>query len=147
MVQTATGQVTGSVYNEKKWIGRAGIPRPRPNQEASMVVTAWNNSAHSRNGSGYGFRVHPADRDAFFQQDWKSIVVEVEGQGDPVEIALEGTNLWAEAPGPLPCAAVGRWLRHNGLAPWTQGNPPVFLLEPVEGNRFRVEKAAKRRGL
>jgi hypothetical protein len=112
-----------------------------------MVVTAWNNGAHSRNGSGYGFRVHPADRDTFFKKEWTSIVIEVEGQGDPVEIPLEGLSLWAEVPGPVPCAAVGRWLRHNGLAPWTQGNPPVLLLEPVEGNRFKVEKAAKRRAL
>lgn len=112
-----------------------------------MVVTAWNNGAHSRNGAGYGFRVHPADRDAHFQKEWTAIIVEVEGQGDPVEVPLEGHGLWEETPGPLPCPAVGRWLRHNGLAPWRVGNAPVFILEPVEGNRFRVEKAAKRRPL
>jgi len=28
-----------------------------------MIVTAWNNGAHSRNGSGYGFKVSVADRD------------------------------------------------------------------------------------
>ena len=112
-----------------------------------MVVTAWNNGAHIRNGSGYGFRVHPVDRDAFFQKEWTSILVEIEGQEEAVEVTLEGRNFWAEAPGPLPCPALGRWLRHNGLAPWSPGNPPVLLLEPLEGNRFRVEKAAKRRAL
>jgi len=111
-----------------------------------MVVTAWNTGAHSRNGAGYGFRVHPADRDVFFQKEWTAIVLEVEGQGNPVEISLEGVDLWAETPGAIPCAAVGRWLRHNGLAPWTRGNPPVFVLEPVADNRFRVEKALKRHG-
>ena len=112
-----------------------------------MVVTAWNNGAHSRNGNGYGFRVQIADREAFFQKEWTSILVEVEGQSEGVEIPLEAYHFWSENSAPLPCAPVGRWLRHNGLAPWGVGNAPVFLLEPVEGNRFRVEKAAKRRAL
>jgi len=111
-----------------------------------MVVTAWNNGAHSRNGSGYGFRVHPADRDVNFQKEWTAIVIEIEGQGEPVEVALDADGLWAETPGAIQCAALGRWLRQNGLAPWGRGNPPVFLLEPLGENRFRAEKAAKRRG-
>jgi hypothetical protein len=117
-----------------------------PDKEVFMVVTAWNNGAHSRNGNGYGFRLHPADRDTFFNKEWTSIVLEVEGQGDAVEVKIDDAGLWAETPGTIPCAEVGRWLRHNGLAPWSRGNPPVFLLEPVQDNRFRVEKAAKRRG-
>ena len=112
-----------------------------------MIVTAWNNGAHSRNGNDYGFRVHPADRDTFFKKEWTAVVIEVEGQGDPVEVQIDQTGLWAETPGAIICPAVGRWLRHNGLAPWARGNPAVFALEPVEENRFRVEKAGKRRGV
>lgn len=111
-----------------------------------MIVNAWNNGAHSRNGSGYGFRVHPADRDAYFKKEWTSLVIEVEGQGEPVEVELDPAGLWGETPAPILCPAVGRWLRHNGLAPWGRGNAPVILLEPVEGNHFKVEKAAKRHG-
>jgi len=112
-----------------------------------MIVTAWNNGAHSRNGNGYGFRIHHTDRDEVFQKDWTSILIDIEGEGEAIEISLEGPSLWAETPGPVHCAAVGRWLRHNGLAPWTSGNPPVLILEQIEGNHFRVEKAAKRRAL
>lgn len=110
-----------------------------------MIVTAWNNGAHSRNGSGYGFRVHPDDRDAAFKKDWTAIFLEIEGEPQPVETPIDSEGLWAETPREIHSVAVGRWLRKNGLAPWTRGNPPVFILTPLGENRFRVEKAAKRR--
>lgn len=110
-----------------------------------MVVTGWNNGAHSRNGAGYGFRVQTADRDAFFQKDWTSIQVELEGEEGMVDIPLPGEAFWSENSAPLVSPAVGRWLRKNGLAPWARGNPPTFILDPIEGNRFRVRKAPRQR--
>lgn len=112
-----------------------------------MIVTAWNNGAHSRNGSGYGFRVHPTDRDALFSKDWTNLFLQIEGQGPEIEVAVKAEGFWAETPAPLVCPPVlGKWLHLNGLAPWGRGNAPVFILEQVEGNHFRVEKAAKRHG-
>jgi hypothetical protein len=111
-----------------------------------MIVNAWNNGAHSRSGSGYGFRVHPADRDAYFQKDWTVITLEIEGEAGPVEVQVEPDGLWAETPRELHSAALGRWLRKQGMAPWGRGNPPVFVLEPLGDNHFKVEKAGKRHG-
>jgi hypothetical protein len=111
-----------------------------------MIVNAWNNGAHSRNGSGYGFRIHPDDRDAYFQKEWTTLFLEIEGEPAPVEASIDQAGLWAENPREIQCAAVGRWLRKNGLAPWGRGNPPAIVLEPLGENRFKVEKAAKRHG-
>ena len=111
-----------------------------------MIVNAWNNGAHSRNGSGYGFRVHPDDRDASFQKDWTTLVLEIEGEAAPVEVNLNPEGLWGDPPREIQCPAVGRWLRKNGMAPWNRGNAPVFVLEALGENRFRVEKASKRHG-
>lgn len=108
-----------------------------------MIVIAWNNGAHARSGAGYGFRVHPDDRDALFQRAWTSILLEVDTEPDPVEVKLDAEKFWGDTNYELQCPAVGRWLRHNGLAPWARGNPPAFILEPVEGNTFRVVKGAK----
>jgi hypothetical protein len=36
-----------------------------------MIVSAWNNGAHNRNGAGYGFKVNIPDRDQYFKQDWE----------------------------------------------------------------------------
>ncbi len=109
-----------------------------------MVVTAWNNGAHSRNGSGYGFKVSPADRDEFFKKEWQSIILEIPGEPAVEEINIDPALFWGETPRELHSTAVGRWLRHNGLAPWAMGNPPRFILEPVEGNRFKVMKSTRK---
>ena len=108
-----------------------------------MVVTAWNNGAHIRNGNGYGFRVHNADRDEFFKKEWAEIVLEVEGESTPSIVPISAEGFWSENGKELICAAVGRWLRRNGMAPWGKGNPPVFVLDHVEENKFRVAKARK----
>ena len=110
-----------------------------------MIVVAWNNGAHNRNGSGYGFKVQAADRDEFFQKEWGTIVLEIDGEAEPVEIAIDPERFWGENIRELTHPAVGKWMRRYGVAPWPAGNPPVFGLEPVEANRFKVMKLAKGR--
>jgi hypothetical protein len=110
-----------------------------------MIVTAWNNGAHNRNGSGYGFRVHPDDRDTYFKKEWDKIYLEIEGEEAPVEVQITAERLWATPPHEIQCAALGHWLRKQGLAPWRRGAEPVFILDPLQDNHFKVEKAAKRR--
>jgi hypothetical protein len=108
-----------------------------------MIVTAWNNGAHSRNGTGYGFRIHSADRDEFFQKEWLEILVDVDGEAEPAKVTIPVEAFWSENGKELICPAVGRWLRRNGMAPWGKGNPPVIVLDAVEGNHFRILKARK----
>ena len=108
-----------------------------------MVVIAWNNGAHSRNGVGYGFKVIPSDREVFFKKEWDKIILDIPGEAAPVEIQIDKEQFWGETPRELHSAALGKWLRHNGMAPWGAGNPPRFILEPVEDNHFKVMKSAK----
>ena len=108
-----------------------------------MVVTAWNNGAHSRNGSGYGFRVKNADRNTYFKKDWTAITLEIEGEAGPVQVPINGEGFWSELGQPLACQALGRWMRKNGLAPWGRGNAPSFVLDLVEGTHFKVSKVHK----
>lgn len=108
-----------------------------------MIVTAWNNGAHSRNGRDYGFRISHPDRDEFFKKEWTVIVLEFEGEPALVEVPVDAQSFWSETGKELTSPAVGRWLRHNGLAPWPKGNPPTIVLEPIAENRFRLSKAYK----
>lgn len=110
-----------------------------------MIVTAWNNGAHSRNGSGYGFKVSAADRDEHFSEEWDSIILELEGE-EPFEVKLKKELFWEENPREVHSPEIGKWLRKQGLAPWPHGNPPNFALDPVEGNRFSVAKPQKKSG-
>lgn len=108
-----------------------------------MIVKAYNNGTHNRNGSGYGFKVSIADRDEFFKPEWTSILVELPEVDEPVEVKIDQASFWSETSHELTGLEIGKWLRRNGLAPWHVGNAPVFVLEPVAENRFRVEKASK----
>ncbi len=105
-----------------------------------MIVKAWNNGAHSRNGSGYGFRVMLEDRDAIFKKEWDSIVLEIEGEDEPVEVSIDKDSFWSDEGSELHSKLLGRWMRKNGMAPWGRGNPPVIAIDHVEGNRFQVAK-------
>lgn len=109
-----------------------------------MLVTAWNNGAHNRNGSGYGFRVSLPDRDAFFKPEWESILLEIEGEPEPVEMPIDKDSFWGETCREQISIGIGKWLRKHGLAPWPRGNPPTFILEPLEEKRFRVQRARKK---
>jgi len=106
-----------------------------------MIAVAWNNGAHSRNGSGYGFKITPDDREAYFKKEWQVIVLEIEGQ-QPSEVTLT-PEFWERENHELHSKAVGLWLRKNGLAPWHVGNPPSFTLDHVEDNRFKIAKQRK----
>jgi hypothetical protein len=108
-----------------------------------MIVKAWNNGAHNRNGNGYGFKVSPADRDAFFKQDWEEISLEIDGESEPVMIKIEKEGFWGEACRELKSDAVGKWLHRNGMAPWPRVNPPSFEIDQIEGSSFKVRKANK----
>jgi hypothetical protein len=110
-----------------------------------MIVTAWNTGAHSRNGSGYGFKVSTTDRDLHFKPDWDVIVLELEGE-EPFEVNINKETFWSEACRELISPEIGTWLRQHGMAPWPKGNPPRFAMDPVEENRFSVSKPQKQSG-
>jgi hypothetical protein len=105
-----------------------------------MIVIAWNNGAQSRTGSGYGFKVHNSDRDEYFKPEWEEILLEIEGEDQPAAVSVS-KEFWSDNGQALASTELGKWLRKNGLAPWPRLNPPVFVLDPVEDNRFRVAKA------
>jgi hypothetical protein len=108
-----------------------------------MIATAWNNGAHSRSGIGYGFKISSADRDAYFKREWKVILIEIEGEADTLEVNIDKDSFWDKTCRELTSVEIGHWLRRNGLAPWPLGNPPVFTLEPLADNRFRIHKVHK----
>lgn len=103
-----------------------------------MIVTAWNNGVHHPSGAGYGLKIRAADRDACFNPEWNTILLEIEGEAQAVEININKASFWNRTCRELISSAIGRWLRRQGAAPWPKGHPPKFVLEPVDGNRFRV---------
>jgi hypothetical protein len=105
-----------------------------------MIVTAWNNGDHSPSGAGYGFKIKIKDRDAFIHRNWSVVMLEIEGEPGEVEVNVAKASFWKDSCHELISAAIGRWLLKNGFAPWPTRNPPTFVFEPIDENRFRVRK-------
>jgi hypothetical protein len=108
-----------------------------------MIVKAWNSGAHNRNGNGYGFKVNPADRDAFFKKEWDTITLEIDGEEEPVTVTIDKEGFWAEESRELMSDALGKWLHRNGMAPWPRMNAPTFEIDVLEDNHFSVRKVRK----
>jgi hypothetical protein len=104
-----------------------------------MIVTAWNNGEHSATGAGYGLKIKVADRDKYFHREWKSVILFLEGQDQPVVVNVAKKFFWTKTCRELISAEVGRWLIQNGFIPWLEGNPPKMILKPLTDPRhFRL---------
>jgi uncharacterized protein YfaT (DUF1175 family) len=112
-------------------------------EEVEMIVTAWNNGAHSRKGVGYGIRISDEERDVFFQREWDAVLLQLQGQEEAIEVKIDKDSFWGVPGRELISVEIGRWLRNQGLASWSRGNPPKLILEPLEDNRFSLEKMPK----
>lgn len=100
-----------------------------------MRAKAWNNGSPHSSGAGCGVKVSVADRDRWFRTDWAAITLQIPGEGT-AEILLS-ESFWRRC-SELRSAALGRWLRSAGLAPWPKGQPPALTIEPVQGSLFRL---------
>ena len=101
-----------------------------------MVVTAWNNGTQLKSGAGYGVKLNASDRDRFFQRDWKSIRLSLEGTSHVIEVNIAKPSFWETTCRELISAKIGRWLIRNGLAPWPKGHPPKLFLKHIDNNHF-----------
>lgn len=104
---------------------------------APIKVRVWGNGSPLRTGAGYGVRLSDRDRDHYFDPVWCEVVIDLD-YAETVSVRLS-KSFWRSCP-ELRSAAIGRWLHRNGLAPWPRGAPPIALLIPGDGNRFRLRK-------
>ena len=59
-----------------------------------MIVTAWNNGTPLKSGAGYGLKLDAGDRDRIFQREWKTIILELEGAPDELEVNIGKPSFW-----------------------------------------------------
>ena len=107
-----------------------------------MIVKGWNNGRpNNETGAGYGIKIQYKDRENFFEKDWPSVIVELEGEGE-VEVRLS-KSFWRCCP-ELRRKEIGKWMLIKGFkkgnATWPKRNPPEFELEPLGDNKFRLSE-------
>lgn len=106
-----------------------------------MIVTAWKNSKNQSQGAGYGLKVSQDDRDRYFQQEWKSVILELEGIAQQAKVNIAKASFWDGTCRELISSEIRRWLLQNKLAPWPKSRPLKLLLKPLGGNRFRLKQS------
>ena len=92
-----------------------------------MKATVWR-------GGTYGIRVGRANARRYFQRDWNSIVLEIDGIEHTFPLTA---TFWTTCP-EFRGKAIAQWLQQQGLVPWLKGHPPEVVLEPLGDNRFRL---------
>ena len=101
-----------------------------------MVVTAWNNGKWLPSGGGYGLRIIKADREKFFKSSWKTILIYIEDDLNPVKVNLRLT-FWQRCT-EVRNMKIGQWLIKKGYKRWEKGKPPEFDLTPLKNNSFKL---------
>lgn len=109
-----------------------------------MIVTTWKggSSLHDK-PAGYGFKVKIKDRDTYFDKDWKTVFLHLEGVVEPVKVIIDKPSFWNNTCHELISKNIGKWLLDNFFAPWPSGRPPKFDLVPITNNHFKVLKCCK----
>ena len=97
-----------------------------------MKATGWQNGK----GGTYGIRVGVENAREFFDRNRASIEVEIGGRSTSFTLTQK---FWTTCP-EFRGAAIGAWLRDNGLAPWPSGQPPIVELTPLGPTRFKLSR-------
>lgn len=100
-----------------------------------MIVTGWSNGNHNSTTSagGYGIRIRRADRDRYFKEDWTDVVI-VFDNGHEIRVHLS-PSFWQNCP-ELRSKEIGKWMISKNIVPWERNNPPMFILEYLNENKF-----------
>jgi len=98
-----------------------------------MDGTAWSSGGQHPT---FGIRVGFKNRDQYFQENWESIDVEMDGQVHEFRITA---GFWNKCPefrdsGGL----IRKWLTRHKTIRWPKGNPPSVTLLPIGSRRFRL---------
>jgi len=104
------------------------------------IVSAWNNGGHPKSGAGYGLKIRVDDRDFFFNPKWKTVILELDGYHQTVEVNVKRPSFWGPICSELISKDIGIWLRQHGLAPWPKGKPPKLELVHLVAIKFMVRQ-------
>ena len=96
-----------------------------------MEVSTWSNG-----GEGRGLRIGKRNRDAYFNEAWSEIIVEIEGNACKFKLT---PSFWKNCP-EIRGKELKPWLETNGMSNWPKGHPHKVKLIPLRGNCFRLEK-------
>ena len=96
-----------------------------------MIVSTW------KSGSGsFGIKIALDDRERFFDKDWSSVTLTLEGSEQPIKVNVDKDSFWTPTCGELISKEIKAWFKENGLDTWPIRKPHRLELKSISGNHF-----------
>ncbi len=105
----------------------------------TFIAKTWNNSHYHASGAGYGIKISFEDRNNFFNREWQTVTLHLNGYDHPVEVNVDKVSFWNRTCGELISRHIGLWLQRNNLARWDYGQPHRVRMTVIGDREFRVE--------
>jgi hypothetical protein len=105
----------------------------------TFIATTWNNSHYHASGAGYGMKISQDNRDRFFNRDWQTAILHLNGYDHPVEVNVAKLSFWNRTCGELISQHIGIWLQRNNSARWPRRQPHRLRMIVVGEREFKVE--------
>jgi hypothetical protein len=105
----------------------------------TFIATTWNNSHYHASGAGYGLRISFEDRQRFFNRDWQTVILHLNGYDHPVEVNVAKASFWNRTCGELISRHIRLWLQRNNRARWPQRQPHRARITILGEREFKVE--------
>lgn len=104
-----------------------------------MIASAWSNGKGS-----FGLKITKNDRDQYFKQEWKCVMLEFKMNDKliTIEVNTNKKSFWNDTCHELINHKIGDYLRSIGCIPWIKGKPPKFNILLKSEKTFKVEKIA-----
>jgi len=112
----------------------------RLKMKKKFIVSAWNNGRHHPTGAGYGIKIKIKDRNAYFDEKWKHVILILEGRYGEIRINIDKDSFWDPVCRELCHREIGIWLRDNFEIPWKKGRPYKLAMEHIIDNRFSIKR-------
>ena len=105
----------------------------------SFLAKTWNNGKHHLTGAGYGLKISLENRDRFFNRNWQTVILHLQGYHRPIEVNVAKASFWNRTCRELIKKDIGIWLYQNDKAPWTSGQPHEVKIKLIGDREFNVE--------
>lgn len=104
-----------------------------------FIARTWNNGSHHPSGAGYGLKIRLQDREQFFNRNWQTVILHLDGHERPIEVNVAKASFWNRSCGELISREIGIWLQRNNRNRWPNSQPHEVRFAAVGERAFRVE--------
>jgi hypothetical protein len=76
----------------------------------TLIAKTWNNNHYHASGAGYGIKISFEDRNNFFNREWQTVTLHLNGYNQTVEENVAKASFWNRNCGELISRHIGLWL-------------------------------------